>query len=494
MKKFLYAGLIACIVVLSFGSEVYAAGPSGKWVSSIYCINQGDTEATITVDFYGQDQTTPIKSENDTIAAHKSKYYLPGDLSDLGSFKGSVTISSDKNISCSVQTTKSAVGTTGDPFMMGASEGFDLNTAAPVMYVSQVLKNFSSGEFGWYESYIAIQNTSSSDVLVKVEYTDRAYGKISAATRNYTIKGQSSKIVYLNENNSLPVGFLGSAKISSVDPSNTPLAVQAVFYNDGSSYKKAQFHVYNGTPQGESKLYAPFIMRNFYDFNAGINVVNIGSSKTSFKIVFTIGRSSPKNYIYVHPRELNPGELVAFFLPDIDELNPVDKLNISERAGSAVIYAIYANGSLNSNGKLIANVNFRNDGRDKNNRNFGGQAVTYNAVGVNQGSQTLYVPNIQNQVGNASFTSGINIANLTGTKGSCTITFIDDPSANYTAGLPANGIYSVLVSNVSGLNNGYSSGAIINCTVKAMAIITMRANASNYWGDSQTAINALIGP
>jgi len=494
MKKIIYAGLIACIALLSLGTEVQAQGPSGEWVSSIYCVNQENTVATISFNFYEQDQTTPIKTITNTIDPYKSKYYLPGDLSDLGSFDGSVTISSNARLSCSVQTTNSAVGTKSDPFMMGASGGFDTSSAAPIMYVSQVLKNFSSGEFGWYESYIAIQNTSTSDVIVEVEYTDRSLGKISDATRNYTIKSQSSKIVYLNENNDLPEGFLGSAKISSKDPVDTLLAVQAVFYNDGSTYEKTQFHVYNGTPQGESKLYAPFVMRNFYDFNAGINVVNIGSTKTSFKIVFTIGRTSINTYTYTCPRELNPGELVAFYLPDIDELDSVDKLNITERAGSAIIYATNLDGSLNSSGELISNINFRNDGRDPNNPNFGGQAVTYNAVGENQGGTTLYIPNIQNQVGNASFTSGINIANLTGTTGSCTINFIDDPDASLTSTLPANGIYTILVSNISGLDEGYSSAATIVCTMNSMAIITMRADASNYWGDSQTAINALTGP
>lgn len=484
--------LVILLSLLPLSGDVSAQGPAGDWISSIYCINQEDTEGAISLSFYEEGSSVAIATMSDVIDPLKSKYYYPSDLNELSSFAGSVLVSSSTNISCSVQTSTSAVGTQGDPFMYGASGGFSSSSAAPVMYASQVLKNFSSGEFGWYESYLAIQNTSSSDVTVQVEYSDRAMGKIPAATRQYTIKSQSGKIVYLEENNDLPLGFLGSAKVSSISPADTALAVQAVFYNDGSSYKKAQFHVYNGTPQGESKLYAPFVMRNFYDFNAGINVVNVGDTKTSFKIVFTIGRSSVQTYTYQLPREINPDELVAFFLPDIDELDPVDKLLVSERAGSAIIYATDLNGNLNPSGQLIANINFRNDGRDSNNRNFGGQAVTYNAVGDSQASQTMFIPNIQNEVGNAKFTSGINVANLTSTSGSCTYTFVDDSTVSWTQPLPPNGIYSILVSNIPDLDKGYSSGAMINCNVNAIAIITMRANASSYWGDSQTAINALI--
>ena len=495
MKKFMLASILTIIaVLLSTNGPVQAQGPSGEWVSSIYCLNQENTEGSVSLNFYEEGNSSPVETITDTIGALGSKYYYPGDLAGLGSFSGSVSLSSSTNISCSVQTSNTAVGTQGDPFMFGASGGFSTADAAPVMYVSQVLKNFDSGAFGWYESYIAIQNTSSSAVTVRVEYWDRALGKISAATREYVINGSSSKIVYLEENTNLPLGFLGSAKVSAIDPSDTPLAVQAVFYNDGSSAKKAQFSYYNGTSQGENTLYAPFVMRNFYDFNAGINVVNVGSAKTSFKIVFTIGRTSTQTFTYQYPGELNPGNLVAFFLPDIDELDPVDRLSMPERAGSAVIYATDINGNLNAAGELVSNINFRNDGRDPNNPNFGGQNVTYNAVGNSQASQTMYVPNVQNQVGNAAFTSGLNIANLSGSAATCQISFVDDPTATYTTpSIPGYGIYSILVSNITGLDQGYSSGAIITCTQNAIAIITMRANASNYWGDSQTAINALIG-
>ena len=493
MKRFFFALLIAIIAIIPLSSSVQAQGPSGEWVSSIYCVNQENEAGMVNLLFYEPGNSEPVLDLSDSIGPYGSKYYYPSDMAELGSFAGSVLAASSTNISCAVQTSKTAVGTQGDPFMMGSSGGFDSKAIAPVMYVSQVLKNFSSGEFGWYESYIAIQNTSTDNVTVGIEYTDRRLGFIPAATREYTINGQSSIIIYLEENSAIPVGFLGSAKIYSINPESTPLAVQAVFYNDGSNYKKTQFHVYNGTPQGESKLVAPFVMRNFYDFNAGITVVNTGSNPTSFKIVYSIGRNSVNTYVYQHPTEINPGDLVAFYLPDVRVLDPVDRLTISERAGSAVIYATDINGNLNEAGELVANINFRNDGRYSPTPNFGGQAVTYNAIGANEGSQTIYVPNIQNEVGNALFTSGINIANMTGVDGTCTYTFVDDPTVSWVQPLPANGIYSIMVSNIPDLDKGYSAGAVINCTVDAAAIITMRANASNYWGDSQTAINALIG-
>ncbi len=489
MKKLLLIALVFSLFYIVPPSSVQAQGPSGEWVSTIYCVNQENTDGAISVNFHSEAKTHSI---NSTIAPHGSIYFYPGDLSGLGSFSGSVTLSSSTGVSCSAQTSRSAYGTKADPYQFGASGGFSSSSASPVMYVSQVIKNFSSGSFGWYESYIAIQNTDPNSVEVSVEYADRALGAIPAATRTYTIAGNSSKIVYLEQNASLPVGFMGSAKVSAVSPSTTPLAVQAVFYNDGSGYVKAQFHMYNGVPQGESKLYAPFVMRNFYDFNSGMNIVNVGSTATYFKIVFLIGRATSNQYVYSHPVRLLPGRVASLFMPDLDALDPVDRLPMAERAGQAIIYATDANGNPTS-GELIANVNYRNDGRDPNNPNFGGQAVTYNAVGESDGSQILFAPNIQNNVGAASFTSGFTVANLTSIPGSCTYKFVDDPTLNWVQPLPANGIYSVLVSNIPGLDNGYSSAAIIECNVNAMAIVTLRANASNYYGDSQTAINALNG-
>ncbi len=488
MRKFFYASLMIVMMLIPMGSLEVSAQPAGEWISNIYCVNQANTPAAITLQFY--DAGSVKHSFTDTINPLKSKNYFPSDLTALGSFSGSLVIQSDKGISCSVQNSSKATGTQGNPFMYGASGGFDQSTTGPVMYVPQVMKNFDSGAFGIYRSYIAIQNTSTSQVTVQIEYTDRAMGKITAATQEFNVQGQSNKLVYLHDNASLPNNFLGFAKISAKN-GVTPLAVQSAYYNDSTSYTKAQYALFNGVPTGESKIYAPYIMRNFYDYNAGFNVVNVGTTATSFKIEFTIGRYTTNKYTYQHPTALQPGQLVAFFTPDIAVLNPVDSLPINERAGSAIITAINPGGGENPSGKLVANINFRNDGRYAPTPNFGGAAATYNAVGSQSAGKLLYVPNIQSKVGGAQFTSGINVANLENTAGSCTYKFVDNPSVVWTQSIPANGIYSILVSNIPGLSVGYNSAAIIECNVNVITIITSRADAQGFWGDSTTAINAL---
>lgn len=487
MRKILFKSLIIVLMLLMLGNSEVNAQPAGEWVSNIYCVNQETEDAGITLLFY--DSGTLSHTFTDTIPGLKSKNYFPSDLQGLGSFSGSLMIQSSRGISCSVQKSSKATGTQANPFMFGASGGFDENTTGPVMYVSQAMKNFDSGAFGFYRSYIAIQNTSDSQISVMIEYTDRIHGNIPAATQTLDIEGLSNILVHLHENDNLPDGFLGSIKISATD-GVTPLAVQSAYYNDSTHYTKAQFALYNGMPSGESIIYAPFIMRNFYDYNAGFNVVNVGSTATSFKIEFNIGRTSTTTYTYQLPYNLQPGELVAFFTPDIAELNPVDNLNISERAGSAIIYATNLNGTHNPAGEIIANINFRNDGRYAPTPHFGGAAATYNAVGSEYAGKKLFIPNIQNKLGGALFTSGINIANLEGFNAQCTFTFVDDPTV-YTQIIPANGIGSILVSNINGLPAGYNSAAIIECDANVIAIVTNRADASGFWGDSTTAINAL---
>lgn len=487
MRKILFSSLIIVLMLVSFGAMEVSAQPVGTWVSNIYCVNQEDTPATISLHFY--DAGTEVHTFVDTIPGLKSKYYFPADLPELGTFSGSLMIQSDKGISCSVQSSSQATGTQANPFMFGASGGFDQNTIGPVMYISQAMKNFDSGIFGFYRSYVAIQNTSDSQISVNIEYADRALGSIPAATQTMAIQGRSNILVHLHDNANLPNGFLGSVKVSSVD-GVTPLAVQSAYYNDSTHFRKAQFALYNGMPSGESVIYAPFIMRNFYDYNAGFNVVNVGDAATSFKIEFKIGRTTTNTYVYQLPYALEPGQLVAFFTPDIAALNAVDRLPIAERAGSAVIYATNVDGSLNSSGKIIANINFRNDGRYTPTPNFGGAAATYNAVGNEYAGRTLFIPNVQNKVGGALFTSGINIANLEGTPATCTFSFVDDPTI-YDQVIPANGIGVILVSNIPGLATGYNSAAVLNCTADVIAIITNRADAAGFWGDSTTAINAL---
>jgi hypothetical protein len=466
---------------------VIAQGPSGEWVSNVYCVNHEADPAEITLAFYEGD--TLAASFSDTIPANGSKYYYPDSSGMPDDFKGALSIASNENISCSSQTSSTATGTTVDPFRYASSGGFDINTAAPVMYAMQVLKNFDSGVYGFYGSYIGIQNTSNAPVDVLIEYTDRNLGAIPAANETFTIGANGSKIVYPEENANLPDNFFGSAKISSVDPTSTSLAVQIVIYNNNSSTEKAQFLMYNGTAQGESVLYAPYVMRSFYDFKTGMVVVNAGTTATSFKIDFNIGRDTVTTYTYQHPSLIQPGQPVNVFLPDIDALDPVDLLAEFNRSGNAVIYATDISGNLNPSGQLIANVNYRNDGLDVNNPNYAGMAATYNAVGIDQAAQTLYIPNIQSRVGGAEFTSGIQITNLTSSQGSCDIEFIEDPDANYSVDILANGIYVILVSNITNLNVGYNSAAVVTCEMDAAIIATFRANASSFYGDSSTVIN-----
>lgn len=488
MKRLFFASVMVILLFMLINPVQVTAQPTGSWVSSIYCINQSDVDTAITVYFY--ENGIEKYSFTDAIGGEKTKYYFPADLASLGSFTGSVVIESSEGLACSVQSSSKATGTQSNPFMYGASSGFALEDASPVIYISQVDKNFDSGAFGFYNSYIAIQNTSDNKVLVEIEYSHRWLGFLPTATREYEIEGKSNILVYLYENTDLPDNFLGSAKISAKD-GVTPLVAQTGCYNDSSNYKKAQFTYFNGVSTGESVLYVPYIMRHYYDFNAGITIVNTGKEPTSFNIVFSIGRSKVYTYTYQYPGKLEPDRVVVFFLPDMKVLDPVDKLPVGERAGAAMIYATDVDGKPNPFGQLIANVNHRNDGRWAPTPNFGGAALSYNAVGIQYAGKKLYAPNIQNKVGGALFTSGINVTNTENKEGLCTFYFVDDPSVDWDIKIPPNGIYIILVSNIPGLSVGYNSGAIIECDVDVIAIITNRADASNYWGDSNSGINAI---
>jgi len=487
MKKISYLVIILALVLpLFFVSPVSAQGPTGSWATGISCQNQDpDNDASIELVFYAQGSGTEVLTYNDTIGAGMSKnYYTSTSFTGLPSdFFGSLVVNSDKPLTCAAEHSKTSTGTMSDPYRFAASKGFNSGEAAPKIFVSQIEKDF----YGW-NSYMSIQNTTGTSTDVTVTFVSRYGSNLAAATENFTIPGYSNHVVYLENNVNIPSNFIGGATIMA-DDGTTPLVVTATFYNSGADHRSSQIHAYNGATTGSNTLYAPYVLRNYYGYQTGMMVQNVGTTSTSFKITFTF---NGVDYVYQHPSNLAPGAVTDLYLPNVTELAPVDGLPVQNRFGKAVIEATNTAGTLNSAGELAGNVNQDNRGGAGIPEERAGQGATYGAFLSTGGSNTVYISKWMRNAG--LFSSGFNISNFSGTNGTCDITFVADADANMTnVSIPANSFKSFYGPDVPNLDDGYDSGVVIDCTVDVFVITNASANpGSGKYGDSFYQMNAGI--
>jgi len=481
MKKI---GLVLVIALMMFSMTpphpVWAAGPAGNWVSGIACQNMDNTQAaTILISFYAEGNGTAVFTYNDTIPAGGSKgYYTPNVTGLPTPLVGSAVVSSSTEIVCNVNTQTSSAGTETSPYRIGTSSGFSESQTAATIYAPQLEKAF----YNW-NSYLSIQNTGSASVTVDITYRDRNGVLIAAANEAYTIPAQTNKVVYQESNPNLPAGFLGSAKIAARD-GTTKLAVVASFYNNASSSGTSQFHSYNGMSTGGEKLFVPYIVRNYYGYNGGISIQNVGTTNTAVTITFTFGTT---NYVYTFGT-IAPGSALALYTPNMPELNAVDALPLGQHAGSAVIQA-------DSGAQIVAIVNQSNLGGAGVPVERVGQGATYNAI--LDGTQTVkvFLPQVPKRAGGI-FSGGFQITNTTAAAGTCTITYAGVPSATETnVALFASGVISRYAPSNANLTVGFNGSVSVVCTQPVVAIVNLAADpGTGKVGDSFTQSNTVNTP
>jgi hypothetical protein len=483
MKKARFiTGVTILALLLALVPSALAGPPPGNWVSGIACQNLSETDsASITLYFYQEGNSTAVLVYNDPtpIPPNGSRnYYTPSSPPGVPEgFLGSVVVASNTPMACNVNTQTTGAGTTSDPYRMGTSAGFADTETSPTMYAPQVMKNLA----GTFSSYIAVQNTTTAATNVTVSYKDRFGAAIPAATETVSIPGQSNHVFYQTDNANLPNGFLGAAVISAQD-GTSGLAVTVNFYNSGSSSSTAQLHSYNGFASGANKLLVPRIVRNYYGYNGGMSIQNVGSSTTKVTIDFTFAGGS--TYTYNSPN-IAPGAALALYAPDMPALAGVDLLPVTHRFGSAVIQA-------DPGGEIVAIINEDNRGGVGVPAERVGQGTTYNAILDGTQTDTVFLAQVPRKAGGI-FSGGFQVANTTATAGTCSISYNSDTDANETnLTLPANGAIARYAPNVPNLNDGYNASVTVTCNRDIVAISNFAAEpGSGRYGDSFTQANGL---
>lgn len=481
--RLLFSLLIIAVLALSSVASVNAAGPSGSWRSGIACQNLDTTgDADVVLTFYSEGSGTAAISYTGTIPAGGSKNWLTTSSVSMpgfpSGFVGGGVVSSNKPLTCNVNTEiNGALGTTSSPYRSGTSSGMGGSQLGAKLYVPQVMRNY----FG-YNSYVAVQNTGSSNVTVNVKYYNSATGaEVTAAAESATIPAQSTKVFYQADNTNLGT-FLGAMTIEAADGS-TPLAAVANIYNNLADYTKAQLQSYNAVSSGASSLLVPRFVRSFYGYNSGTSIQNIGTAPVNITITFSFGGNT---YTYNSPSPVQPKASLALYAPNITALAPVDSLPVANRAGSAVITATKVN-SEDPDPVIVAIINEDNRGGFDAWRN--GQGSTYNAFPLGSETKTVFFSQVPRKV--AGFISGgFQIANTTGTSATCDITYAGVPSASETGvALPANGSLLRYAPNVANLPDGFNAAVTVTCTQPIVGISNFQAIGK--YGDSFIQTNGL---
>jgi hypothetical protein len=482
MKKVRLITMVTILaLLLALVPVAFAGPPPGNWVSGIACQNLSSVDpASVTLYFYQEGNSTPVLQYDDPnpIPPNGSRnYYTPSSPPGVPEgFLGSVVVASNTPMACNVNTQTTGAGTTSDPYRIGTSAGFADTETSPTMYAPQVMKTFG----GTWSSYIAVQNTTTAAVDVTISYKDRFGGSVGAATETMNIPGQSNHVFYQTDNAGLPANFLGAATIEA-DDGTSGLAVTVNFYNSGSSSSTAQLHSYNGFAGGANKLFVPRIVRNYYGYNGGLSIQNVGGSATTVSIVFNFAGNT---YNYNSP-SIAPGAALALYAPDMTALAPVDALNETLRFGSATITAA-------GSGQVVAIVNEDNRGGAGIPAERVGQGSSYNAMPEGSQTDTVFFAQITRRA-SGIYSGGFQVANTTATAGKCDIAFSGAAAANQNdVTLPANGSFRRYAPDVPNLPDGFNASVTVTCDKPVVAISNLAVGVgTGRYGDSFTQSNGL---
>lgn len=485
MKKYSMATIIAILVIMLFASPAAAVGPTGSWVSGITCQNLSDTLANVTFNFYRVGESTPALTYNDTIPANGTlKYFTPNTPVGLPSnFIGSAAVSSTEQLACNVNTQSTGTGTTTAPYRIGTSLGFNTPYVGPEMYVPQITKA------GTWNTYIAVQNTTNGSVDIKVQYYDKNTGdEIASALENLTIAANSSVVIYPEANANLPTTFYGSAKISSVDPADTPLAAVVNFHNGGSDYTTSQFQSYNAFASGASTLYAPRVVRKYYGYNSGISIQNISDVATTLDVEMSFADGSQISYT---TPSISPNASYIAYLPNITDLAPVDAYNMTKRYASVKVIANDPSAMIVG----ITNIDNRGLASDNNGmpvpaENIGKGATANMALG-GTATTTVFFSQVARKV--SGFSGGIIIANAETGEGTCDIYFSGEPGATlYDVVLPDQGQISFFLGTYTDLPTGFNASVKAECTKAVYGTYNFSIEPGyGKYGDSYIEANGL---
>lgn len=452
MKKINLVSLFLLITLLIvFVNPVNAQlGTTDK--SSFAVQNISDSTATVTVTFISTNGTeiTPTVLNNgksnpfQLLAGASWEVYVPG-IPDLVSGQYSVKISSTQKIVAIAN----LVGE-GSKNFNGSYSGFE--TGAATSYLPAIVYNY----YGWY-SLISVQNVGSLSTNVTVNITC-ANGATGTLTKTDVPMGGSA---HFDLETTVPTGFTASTSCngSAVVTSSNGQPVIAVDNQTVPSSGNTQS--YSGSASGASTLFVPALYKNYYGWNASLNVRKLTAGNTTVTVSYSDTGSSTCNLTDAQPSCL-------FYIPTVHSGNGYFGATITTSP------------SMN----ILAVVNAAN----------GAQAQTYNAINASTATNTVSIPSVMKSYygWNTSFTCQ-NVGSVATT---LNISYNGYSGNSYNTVSLSQGKTIEIVQAAEGfLPNGYQGGLIVTAN-NASALISCIVNFNNATqmrstsGDWSMSVNA----
>jgi hypothetical protein len=260
--------------------------------NSMFAVQNAGSGATdIRVEFYQSGQSTAAKVYTFTNVLPGGSIYLDLTTSqyqtDLGSvtsngFFGAVKISSTGNA-----TPLAAVLNDTNPTGTFLRSYNGVKGASTDLIAAQVTANY----YG-YSSGITLQNPDPA-VTANVVISFYLSGQTTpSVVYNTTVAPSSAKPTYLPNVSGMPSNFNGTAVIHS----NIP--VMGIANHDHSPSGPAAS--YNLTAVGDARttVYMPQVVRNYYNFQSGYQLYNVGPDQVTVDVVFTTVSGAVKTTIH----------------------------------------------------------------------------------------------------------------------------------------------------------------------------------------------------
>jgi hypothetical protein len=283
------------------------------------------------------------------------------------------------------------------------------------------------------------------------------------------VPSQASTIFDHEDNANLSAGFVGSSKY---DGGGADIAVVCNFYNDVGTHSEAQFQSYNGFSSGTDTLYLPRVVKDYYDYQSGFKVQNVGTGTFKVDVTYYFGG----NTYTQQSSDIGPGQAWGPYLGDENQL-PASLAGVGG-SGSAIVTAP-------AGSEIVAMVN-------EDNRVLG-RGSTYNAAGATDASHGIFFAQIVAEY--YGYCGGFQIQNIENTSATCDVTYNPGNVVVSGVSIPAGASYSAFAPNVVGPD--FNGSVVVSCDKDIVGIGNMSHREDvdtryprNY-GDSASTYNGI---
>lgn len=326
---------IVMILVFLFGifgvpSDASASARTASWVVSVTYQNVGSGDATVLVNFYPENSSTPIPFDplgGGKLAPGAGASFFIGSVSGVSDgFRGNAVISSDQPLVATVVQFSQQSGFK----MRMLSNGFQASDESDQYLIATTLLNKFSRT-----TVFSIQNTKSTSVDATVRFYDADANGQLASTKVHTIPAYSSKFIELDKSSDTGLSqtvFNGSA-IVTVPSGSAVVAAASELYVDrnvGANFEGVPLNRAGNTIYMATALCRQFGLDTFY-------AVQNASLSQSASITVTYRNLNGTTKATDGPYNIGPGQKKS-----INSCAPSNGTNMTGFTGSAVVTSVGA--------------------------------------------------------------------------------------------------------------------------------------------------------